>query len=151
MGWFAKQDPLAAKEKALDRQIARLEKQIAELSSSPLPEVQPRSRAASRGPATPQASAAVPLSDDRPIETANGGPTPRQFDLAGLWQRWFRRFSGGNASDTRLVTMLAAGSVHGLRPLRYEKRIARRRFLALLAILLLILYGVARVLFRNAG
>ncbi|MBE7501147.1 MAG: hypothetical protein HS113_12725 [Verrucomicrobiales bacterium] len=37
---------------------------------------------------------------------------------------------------------LAAGNVQGLRPLRYEKRVARNRFLMLLAAFIVILYGL---------
>jgi len=42
---------------------------------------------------------------------------------------------------------MAAGSVHGLRPIRYERKIARRRFLLSLSLLLLLLYGIAREVF----
>jgi hypothetical protein len=39
--------------------------------------------------------------------------------------------------------------VHGLKALRYEKRVARNRFLGLFSLLLLILLGLAHVYFRN--
>lgn len=41
-----------------------------------------------------------------------------------------------------MARMLAAGSVQGLRTLRYERRVARNRFIALFVILLLILWGL---------
>jgi hypothetical protein len=36
----------------------------------------------------------------------------------------------------------AAGGVHGLRPLRYEKRVARNRFFALFIIVVAALFGL---------
>ena len=45
-----------------------------------------------------------------------------------------------------LVNYLAAGGVHGLRPMRYEKRVARNRFILLVVVLFLILLGVISVL-----
>ncbi len=47
------------------------------------------------------------------------------------------------------MTFLAAGSIQGLRPLRYEKRIARNRFILLSVILLAILWGVLAVFLKN--
>ncbi len=66
----------------------------------------------------------------------------RKYDLPGLFDRLRRQFSRPAASDSRLVTYLAAGGVRGLRPLRYEKRVARRRFIVLVAVLLIILFGI---------
>jgi hypothetical protein len=47
------------------------------------------------------------------------------------------------------VNLLAAGSVQGLRPLRYEKRVARRRFILLVIALTLVLLGIVSVFVRN--
>jgi len=47
------------------------------------------------------------------------------------------------------VNYLAAGGVHGLRPMRYEKRVARNRFILLIIVLFLILLGVISVFVRN--
>jgi hypothetical protein len=41
-----------------------------------------------------------------------------------------------------MVRMLAAGSLHGLRPLRRERRVARNRFIFLFLTLLAILWGL---------
>jgi len=43
----------------------------------------------------------------------------------------------------------SAGGVRGLRPLRYEKRIARNRFILLVIILLVILLGVFSIFLHN--
>jgi hypothetical protein len=48
-----------------------------------------------------------------------------------------------------MVHYLAAGSIQGLRPLRYERRVARNRFLAFLALLLLVLWGLAYWSFKR--
>ena len=47
------------------------------------------------------------------------------------------------------MNYLAAGGVHGLRPMRYEKRVARNRFILLVVVLFLILLGVISVFVRN--
>ena len=49
----------------------------------------------------------------------------------------------------KLVSYLAAGGIEGLRPLRYEKRIARYRFIALIIAVFLVLLGIASYLIRN--
>ena len=46
------------------------------------------------------------------------------------------------ASNPKLVNYLAAGSIQGLRPLRYEKRVARNRFIFLVVVLVLALWGI---------
>jgi hypothetical protein len=73
----------------------------------------------------------------------------RKFDLAALWSRLQNHFRGPNANNPRMVQYLAAGSVHGLRPLRYERRVARNRFIGLFVLLVLILFGLAKVYFPS--
>jgi hypothetical protein len=48
------------------------------------------------------------------------------------------------------VNYLAAGSIQGLRPLRYEKRVARNRFLFLVVVLVLVLWGIIVVIFKRS-
>jgi len=55
----------------------------------------------------------------------------RKYDLPALWNRLRNHFHGPTTNNPRLVNYLAAGGVHGLRPLRYEKRVARNRFIVL--------------------
>lgn len=73
----------------------------------------------------------------------------RKFDLAGLVNRVMSQFRGPSPTSTGMATLLAAGSVQGLKPLRYEKRVARNRFIALFALLSVILLGLARVYLRQ--
>ena len=50
--------------------------------------------------------------------------------------------SAAISAARHLQTYLAAGGVQGLRPLRYEKRVARNRFIALVIFLFAILVGI---------
>ena len=65
----------------------------------------------------------------------------RKYDLPALWNRLRNHFRGPTTSNPRLVNYLAAGGVQGLKPLRYEKRVARNRVLVLALVLFLILLG----------
>src|SRR5207302_4366976 len=66
----------------------------------------------------------------------------RKYDLPALVRRVGNHFKGPSTTNPRLVSYLAAGGIQGLRPMRYEKRVARNRFLALVIILFLALLGV---------
>jgi len=130
----------------------------------PAPTSKPLAAAAPR-PSQPttsrQAPAATPLPKPpppTPPTTAIGSPQGdtrvnphgiRKFDLAALWSRLQNHFRGPNANNPRMVQYLAAGSVHGLRPLRYERRVARNRFIGLFVLLVLILFGLAKVYFPS--
>jgi hypothetical protein len=46
------------------------------------------------------------------------------------------------------VNYLAAGGVQGLRPLRYEKRVARNRFFVLVVVVTAVLVGLFLMLGR---
>jgi hypothetical protein len=47
------------------------------------------------------------------------------------------------------VSYLAAGGIQGLRPLRYEKRVARNRFIFFVIFLVLILLGTFLVFLKK--
>ena len=56
----------------------------------------------------------------------------------------------GEGERTQLRELLAdAQSIQGLRPLRYEKRIARNRFVMLAALLILLLWGIIAILIKH--
>ena len=63
-------------------------------------------------------------------------------DFNSIWKRFRANFRGPVTSNPKLVNYLAAGSIQGLRPLRYEKRVARNRFIVLAGILILLLWGI---------
>lgn len=73
----------------------------------------------------------------------------RKYDLAGAWRRFQGNFHGPPASNPKLINYLAAGSIQGLRPLRYEKRVARNRVLALAFLLAMVLWGVFTIFWRH--
>lgn len=72
----------------------------------------------------------------------------KKLDAVHLWRRLRRRLRRTPSSQSKFVDYLAAGSIQGIRPLRYERRIARNRFLALFVLLLALLFGIL-VLLQN--
>jgi len=73
----------------------------------------------------------------------------RKDEGVSLWQRIKNNFRAAPASNPKLLNYLAAGSIHGLRPLRYEKRVARNRFLLLVIVLAVVLWGIVAALMRK--
>lgn len=160
-----KSDPISARAKELSAQITRLETEIRQLSSriDGKPN-QPRVRSTTlpHGP-TVRVQNPGPVSEHifEQLETASASPevesTPshynelgvRKFDLLGALKRLLKHFRGPPAANPKLVSYLAAGSIKGLRPLRYEKRIARNRFLALSVFFVLVLWGILAVIFSH--
>src|SRR5262245_46364719 len=74
----------------------------------------------------------------------------RKYDLLSLWHRLINNFRGPATSNPKLVNYLAAGSIQGLRPLRYEKRVARNRFIVLVVVLIAVLWGLIAVLMKRS-
>ena len=166
MGVFRKKrDPISERAQALTEQIEALEEQIKHLAAeadSPHPKF--RSSAVPRGSAphapvtrepapvehfepvdhTPLQAPQVPVSRPREQEL-----DVRKYDLAAAWRRFKDQFKTPPASNPKLVNYLAAGSIQGLRPLRYEKRVARNRFIFLVVVLLLVLWGIIAVIFKR--
>ncbi|SPE55670.1 conserved hypothetical protein [Verrucomicrobia bacterium] len=69
----------------------------------------------------------------------------RKYDLPALVRRLRSHFRGPSTTNPKLVSYLAAGGIQGLRPMRYEKRVARNRFIALALFLFLTLLGCLAV------
>jgi hypothetical protein len=69
----------------------------------------------------------------------------RKYDLPALLRRVRNHFRGPSTNNPKLVHYLAAGGVQGLRPLRYEKRVARNRFILFVAVLFSVLLGIILV------
>ncbi len=158
-----KPDPISDKARSLSAEIEKLEVEIKKLDnqlsrtpSSP----KFRSTALPRGatipriaekPAPPKPS--EPVFEEvkvKPLQARDETASPdyynelgvRKYDLPALWNRLRNHFRGPTTSNPRLVNYLAAGGVQGLKPLRYEKRVARNRVIALASILFLIMLGV---------
>jgi hypothetical protein len=164
-----KTDPISERARVLNEQINTLEAEIKRLDAQIQREPPPprlRSTALPHGATGVRASeppAPVPTAHDpvfeevKALQTADETTTPDQFnelgvrkyDLPGLINRIQQIFRRPTTSNPRLVAYLAAGGVHGLRPLRYEKRVARNRFLALVIVLVLVLLGLFYALLRS--
>jgi hypothetical protein len=175
MAWFRKKpDPISDRARALDEEIARLESQIQQLDARlQRRQPQPRLRStalphggtvdtAAPAPAAPPASAQQePIFEEVGHELLEGrseaGNTPehynelgvRRYDLVALVRRMRGHFRGPSTTNPRLVSYLAAGGIQGLRPLRYEKRVARNRFIAFVLLLFLILLGLLTVFLKS--
>ena len=190
MGLFKKKhDPISARARELNDQIARLEAEIERLSalpdddaskpvfSAPAPDPDPdpepppppakpaapqprlRSTALPHGPtiAPPPAEVFLDQPDQQRLKEREEQSTPEprpdlgtaKSDLPSVWRRFKNNFRGPATSNPKLVSYLAAGSIQGLRPLRYEKRVARNRFIVLSGILILILWGMVAIFLRH--
>lgn len=90
----------------------------------------------------PTSAAAAPIE----ISAHYNSHGVRKFDLLGALQRFRKSLTGPEPSNPKLVTYLAAGNIHGLRPLRYEQRVARNRFIVLCFVLLGILFAIFKLL-----
>ncbi|HWD92718.1 MAG TPA: hypothetical protein VG938_10245 [Verrucomicrobiae bacterium] len=73
----------------------------------------------------------------------------RKYDLPALLRRIRNHFRGPSTNNPKLVHYLAAGGVQGLRPLRYEKRVARNRFIFFVIILFSVLLGLILVFVKH--
>ena len=153
-------DPLSDRARALNHQIAALEAEIKKLDDqiqhTPTPRLRstvlPHAGGAAGAPKPPPVHEPVfeeikslPTEDEADTTDQFNELGVRKYDLPALLNRLRRYFSRPPAPNTRLVTYLAAGGVRGLRPLRYEKRVARRRFIVFAAALFLLLLGTILV------
>lgn len=178
MGWFRKRtDPISDRARELNEEIAELEAQIKQLDErSPRDQSQPRLRSTAiphqgtvitRSPAAPSTPSPQVAGAHEPIfeevrqdvlkARAETATTPehynelgvRKYDLPALLRRIKIHLRGPSTTNPKLVSYLAAGGIQGLRPLRYEKRVARNRFIALVLILFVILLGLIAALVRH--
>jgi hypothetical protein len=175
MAWFRKKpDPISDRARALNDEIARLESQIRELGGElQRDQTQPRLRSTalphsstiSHGtpaPALPPAPAAQePIFEElgqHVLEARSEATTTpdhynelgvRKYDLPALLRRLREHFHGPSTTNPKLVSYLAAGGIQGLRPLRYEKRVARNRFIFFVIFLVLILLGTFLVFLKG--
>jgi hypothetical protein len=163
-----KPDPLSDRARDLGNEIAALEAEIKRLSSQPPAPVPagPKFRStatphpAATKPAAPPQPPAEPVFEDVSRNTVAAAPVAeqeglynelgvRKYDLPALIARLRNRLRSPTTSNPRLINYLAVGSVQGLRPLRYEKRVARDRFIILVVIFLAILTGLSYLLLRH--
>ena len=155
---------------ALEEQIKQLTEEQAAEASTPAPAAppafeKPRLRSTAKPRGSQPADVPEPAAPPRPPEpifeevdqeriqvqqeqAASGdlnGLGVRKYDLVGFWRRLTAHFRGPSTTNPKLVNYLAAGSIQGLRPMRYEKRVARNRFLFLAIIIALVLWGLVAI------
>ena len=73
----------------------------------------------------------------------------RKFDLPGLWRQMKEQFTGKPSANPKLISLLAAGQIQGMRPLKIEKRVARNRFIAVAIIFILALWGIIAMVVKR--
>jgi hypothetical protein len=161
-----KSDPIDSLRHKLDAELEALKKRERELregKATPKPAPAPKPVAHPVGPSPGPTAELPPLKAGLvgvppPPEVQTGNPVPlhgytengvRKLDFPALWQRISRPFNGPSPRNPRIVTMIATGSLHGPRPLRIERKIARRRSIALFILLLIVLFGLVRVFVRE--
>ena len=115
-----------------------------------------RSTARPRGAEAPAPATPEPIFEEVGQDRIKTGSEPdasapehdlgiRRNDFSAAWERLKNHFRGPVASNPKLVHYLSAGSIQGLRPLRYEKRVARNRFIVLAVFLLVVLGGIVSI------
>ncbi len=176
MAWFKKKpDLISDRARRLDNEIAELEAKIKSLDSQPANgESHPRLRstalphgasvshsAGNSAPIPPAPRPQEPIFEDLGQDflkaRGEGNNTPehfndlgvRKYDLPALFRRLHHNLRGPSTTNPKLVSYLAAGGLQGLSPLRYEKRVARNRFIAFVLVLFFILVGVVWVFVRH--
>jgi hypothetical protein len=168
-----KADPLSERAKALNAEIAQLEAKIRKLdqqaNGKAVKEVN-KSGARVRSTALPNGSTVASVKEPEPApvfeevdqEPIKHGPVRRPAAVpsplddisvpaqkVSFLDRLEQIFRPPPLSNPKLVNYLAAGSIQGLRPLRYEKRVARNRFLALALVLVIVLFGICAALIKR--
>jgi hypothetical protein len=158
-------DPIAQRARALDAEIEALQEQIRQLGAQvdggqPPDRQNPGADRELRMGASEEAARepVFEVVDHKRVKTQSEPQATadhynelgvRKYDLAGAWRRFQGNFHGPPASNPKLINYLAAGSIQGLRPLRYEKRVARNRVLALAFLLAMVLWGVFTIFWRH--
>ncbi len=167
MGIFTKKaDPIASKARALNSQIAALESEIKQLHRklekperlieaeppprpTPQPAAAPAKQAAARDPIFESVEQGPPASSTPGANGHFNDLGVRKYDLPGAVRKALAFFRGPATHNPKLVSYLAAGSIRGLRPLRYEKRIARNRFIMMSIFFLAILWWLMAVFWKH--
>ena len=142
MGLFQRnKDPLKKRAKSVQNKLNELQAQIQKLDEVPAQEPSKLHDLNQNNPSLPRRPSA--MKKDQPLDTSVQRPKK-------LWNRIIKNFRKPPVStNPNMVNFLAAGSIQGLRPLRYERRVARNRFLAFTTVLVLILIGLFWTLIKQ--
>lgn len=147
-----KADPISDRARALNSEIAALEAQIREYETN-------LEQGIAEPPASTPAQKPASASEDLKLEAIGRRHLisdaelehdivhvnelgVQKYDFPGMVAKVRSFFRAPSTSNPKLVNYLAAGGIQGLRPLRYEKRVARNRFVLFALILLGLLIGL---------
>jgi hypothetical protein len=161
MGLFKKKtDPISDRARQLKAEISALEGQIQQLTHHlEQQKAQPRLRSTAMPHSPPMPQSREPIFEkvdqvgistpepESSIQNLDGAEKP--FILVRIWNHIIGWFRTPPPANPKLLNLLAAGNIQGLRPLRYEKRVERNRFIFLVAIFLLMLWGIIDFFIRN--
>ena len=142
MGLFRRnKDPLKKRAKSVQNKLNQLNSQIRYLDENPAQMTAELKGLKQNGQSLPRRPSTI--EKDQPLDTKVQRPEK-------LWERIIKNFRKPPVStNPKMVNFLAAGSIQGLRPLRYERRVARNRFLAFTSVLVLILIGLFWTLIKQ--
>ena len=142
MGLFQRnKDPLKRRARSVQNKLNELQSQIQKLDEVPAQESSKLHDLNQNNPLLTRRPSK--MEKDQPLDTSIQRPEK-------LWNRIIKNFRKPPVStNPNMVNFLAAGSIQGLRPLRYERRVARNRFLAFTTVLVLILIGLFWTLIKQ--
>lgn len=165
MAWFKREaDPIEERARELQDELNRLQQQIKRLETRraepPIRPTTPENRPIGKpAPRRRELQAGDPIFEEvivqptpAPTEVAADASASanlynstglRKYDLPALLRRVRTAIFGGGEENRKLINYLAAGSIHGLRPLRKEKRVARNQALVAAGIFLFLVWYVA--------
>lgn len=150
----------------MNRRIAELEAEISKLNQTITPDAarpaappKGETRSTPAAPSSRPAPAQDPVFERMPARPAEGRrPEPAgqaAVDMglkrpvwSQLWKRVKGRWVDPPPANEKLVSYLAAGGIQGLRPLRYERRVARNRLIFVCVVLGLLLWGLLVVFWQ---
>jgi cell division protein FtsB len=144
----SKRDVLGERQRSLEGEIAALEAEIQRLNALGAAARPPSADSVVFESVRPEALAATRAPGPEEVHLNDLGG--RKVNIPALWRSLKRRALGEPASDPRLISYLAAGNIHGLRPLRHERRVARNRFILWSLALFLFLWGLLTVILRGS-
>ena len=158
MGWFTrKPNPMTARTRELNAEIAALEFEILQLNKavdfSDPHQIQTVLEETRFLPTEPLLKAeeelvkSIPAEPERDFPSLYNDQGLRKFDLAGWWLR-MKRLEPPPAptKNEQLVTLIATGRHHGHTTLRRDTRLARNRFILLTLVLLAVLWSILSLL-----
>lgn len=176
MGWFKhrKPDPVGERGKQLSAEIKQLESQIAALqnrmqggteqthppgATPPSPQGKPANPFKANAPSNPPDSRPELVLEPVDLKSLQAVDQPgrppfrpgKQIHAEGrvsFLHKVARFFRGPTSDNPQLIRYMAAGNIHGLKPLRYERRVQRNRLVLWVVILAVILIGLFKMFYR---